>query len=114
MYYEMEHNIFLFQISAYRGLFSLTWDRGGLTTTEQAVIGRKRENVVRATTKIPAMKRTSCIIQDVNVHSGGQDSVISIATHNVLGGLGFEPQWGGRDFCTRPDQPRGPSKFLQN
>ena len=37
--------------------------------------------------------------------------IVGISTRNRQDGPGFEPRWG-RDFPTRPDQPRGPPSLL--
>jgi len=107
-YDEMEHNRPLFEIWAYRIFFNVGQRRTGHYTTG-SVIGRKRENVVSDTTNFPATKGTSCIIHNFKKHSGGQDSVISMTTRNVLGSLGFEPQWGGGGGAARFLHPSGPA-----
>jgi hypothetical protein len=42
----------------------------------------------------------------------GRNTALGIATRYGLDGTGFEPRWGGRDFRTLPDRPRGPTTLL--
>jgi hypothetical protein len=44
----------------------------------------------------------------------GRESSVGTATRCGLDGPGIESRWGGRIFCTHPDQPWGPTSLLYN
>jgi hypothetical protein len=50
----------------------------------------------------------------LNIMCVGQDSVVGIATHYRLDDPGDHIPLGGGIFCTLPDRPRGPPRFLYN